>query len=200
YVYNRQVVGSSWERDENVYVPWLKKHPDVRAIIAPHEFDKVRLASLCRRLGTDRSMLLSEFVAICSRSSAEARSVAARIRYLIVDCFGLLSSLYRYADIAYVGGGFGAGIHNINEAAVYGVPVVFGPRHQKFNEARGLMDCGGGFSINSETQAAAVLDRLASDAGARRAAGKAAGDYIASHIGATPLIMKDIFNIDIEKN
>lgn len=140
-------------------------------------------------------MLLSEFRAVFDRNREEAAAVAARLRYLIVDCFGLLSSLYRFADIAYVGGGFGTGIHNINEAAVYGIPVVFGPRHQKFNEAAGLIECGGAYSVDSAQSLASVFDHLVSDTDARKASGRAADTYIRAHIGATPLIMKDIFNI-----
>lgn len=189
------VVGSSWERDEEVYIPWLQAHPQVRAIVAPHEFDERRLDVLRAQLGKDSTMLLSEFRAVFDRNREEAATVAARLRYLIVDCFGLLSSLYRFADIAYVGGGFGTGIHNINEAAVYGIPVVFGPRHQKFNEAAGLIECGGAYSVDSAQSLASVFDHLVSDTDARKASGRAADTYIRAHIGATPLIMKDIFNI-----
>lgn len=189
------VVGSSWERDEEVYIPWLKAHPEVRAVIAPHEFDARRLEVLRNQLGSDDTILLSEFKKIFETNRDEAAALAAKLRYIIVDCFGLLSSLYRFADIAYVGGGFGTGIHNINEAAVYGIPVVFGPKHQKFNEAAGLIECGGAFSVDSAATFDAVLTRLTSDADARHNAGHAADAYIRSHIGATPLIMKDIFNI-----
>ncbi len=192
------VFGSSWERDEDVYTPWLKAHPEVRAVIAPHEFDKDRLSAMRRRLGTERTMLFSDFRRLYEASPEGAAKVARGLSYLIIDCFGLLSSLYRYADTAYIGGGFGAGIHNINEAAVYGIPVVFGPRHQKFNEARDLIACGGGFCVNSAKSLANIFDTLTSDVNARTKAGKAAGDYISSHIGATAVIMKDIFNITLK--
>lgn len=189
------VVGSSWERDEEHYIPWLKAHPEVRAVIAPHEFDASRLALLREQLGPERTMLLSEFRAIVERDPEEAARTAAGLNYIIVDCFGLLSSLYRFADIAYVGGGFGTGIHNINEAAVYGIPVVFGPRHHKFNEAAGLIVCGGAFAVDSAASVASVLTRLSTNPEARAEAGRAADAYIRSHIGATPLIMKEIFDI-----
>ena len=165
------VAGSSWGRDEDVYFPWLTKCENVRAIIAPHEFDKERLAAMKHSLGEDKTMLLSEFRKVYESSPDEAARVASGLRYLIVDCFGLLSSLYRYADAAYVGGGFGAGLHNINEAAVYGIPVVYGPNNHKFIEARELQECGGGFDITDRSTA----------------------EYIASHIGATKKIMADIF-------
>lgn len=183
------VVGSSWERDENIYIPWLKANPDVRAIIAPHEFDGKRLEDLRRKLGTDRTLLLSELRA----AAAEGRRVSESARYVIIDGFGLLSSLYAYADTAYVGGGFGAGIHNINEAAVYGIPVLFGPRHGKFIEARDLIQCGGSFSIDSRNALATTLDTLRHDTDRRLKAGEAAHKYIASHIGASDIIMAALF-------
>lgn len=184
------VVGSSWEPDEDIYFPWFNSHPEVKAIIAPHEFDDARLARLMERVD-GRAVLLSQW----SERMARGGDVAdfADVRAVIVDCFGQLSSLYRLGDIAYVGGGFGKSIHNINEAAVYGIPVVFGPRHAKFKEATDLLRCGGAFSASDGTAMTAILDRLLSDPKARDAAGKAAGDYIASHIGATATIYDDLF-------
>ena len=186
------VFGSSWERDEDVYIPWLKDNPDAKAIIAPHEFDKNRLASMRRRLGSEQTILFSDFKQIYERSPREAAEVAHKLKYVIIDCFGLLSSLYSYADTAYVGGGFGAGIHNINEAATYGIPVLFGPRHAKFKEAADLIDCGGAFCIHSSEEFRTAIDPLL-DENTRKKAGKAAGDYIAANIGASDRIMADIF-------
>lgn len=191
------VFGSSWERDEDVYVTWLRRNPLCRAIIAPHEFDKDRLSAMRRRLGTDSTMLFSDFQRIYQASPEGARKVAATLKYLIIDCFGLLSSIYRYADAAYVGGGFGKSIHNINEAAVYGIPVVFGPRHKKFNEAAALIDCGGAFSVSSAKECASTLSRLSADSRFRKEAGEAAAAYIRSNLGATARIMSDIFDIRI---
>lgn len=187
------VFGSSWEKDEDVYIPALTERENVCAIIAPHEFDKDRLSAMRRRLGSDRTMLFSDFARLVKDSPKEAEKVAAGLRYLIVDCYGLLSSLYRYADTAYVGGGFGVGIHNINEAAVYGIPVIFGPNFAKFNEAIELTSLEGAFSINDTACFAAILDRVIGDKAFRTAAGKKAADYIASKVGATPIIMKSIF-------
>lgn len=167
------VAGSTWPPDEDVLVPWLKAHPDVKAIIAPHEFNERRLSDLKNRLG-DGAVLLSKM------KGDEARII-------IVDCFGLLSSLYRYGQIAYVGGGYGTGIHNINEAAVYGIPVVFGPRHQKFKEASDLISLGGAFD-NPE-----ALERLYVDETFRKKAGCIAGKYISDNIGASDRIYADLF-------
>lgn len=184
------VAGSSWEPDEDIYIPWLNKHPEVKAIIAPHEFDDARLARLTERID-GRSVSLSQW----SAHIASGGDVAdfADVRAVIVDCFGQLSSLYRLGDVAYIGGGFGKSIHNINEAAVYGIPVLFGPRHAKFKEATDLLDCGGAFSAPDAAGMTAALDRLLSDPAVREAAGKAAGDYIASHIGATAHIFDNLF-------
>ncbi len=187
------IAGSSWGSDEEVYFPWLASHPEVRAVIAPHEFDKERLASLRHNLGEERTMLLSDFRRIYEESPEKASEIARKLNYLIIDCFGLLSSLYRYADVAYVGGGFGAGLHNINEAAVYGIPVVFGPNNSKFIEARDLRECGGGFEVTDKLSADRTLTRLFSDESTRKTAGASAGNYISTHIGATKKILTELF-------
>lgn len=180
----RFIAGSSWQADEAVYADWLNARKEVKFIIAPHEFDAARLEQL-KALFPGRSvMLLSEWKQAGSPASVEG---------LIVDSFGHLSSLYRYADVAYIGGGFGAGIHNINEAAVYGIPVVFGPRHQKFREAAGLIECGGGASVSSVHDFDDVMDHYLSDPAALRKDGEAAGRYISENLGATARIYDSIF-------
>lgn len=176
------ICGSSWPADEECYIPWLKAHPDVRAVIAPHEFDSQRLACLRKKLGHGTA-LLSEL----------ADAPASDVRYLIVDCFGLLSSIYRYGNAAYVGGGFGAGIHNLNEAAVYNLPVIFGPNNKKFKEAAGLVECGGGFCISTSGECGHILTDLLQDHDKARKAGIKAGDYIRAHIGASDIIYNDLF-------
>lgn len=177
------VAGSSWQPDEDLYIPWLIGHPEVRAIIAPHEFDRARIDDLCRRL--PGAVRLSEIENPDQLDGSE--------RALIVDCFGLLSSLYRYGSAAWVGGGFGVSIHNINEAAVYGIPVAFGPKHEKFKEAADLLECGGAFCVTDRASATAALDRLVGDAAGRARAGKAAAAYIERSVGATDIIYKDLF-------
>lgn len=178
------VFGSSWEQDEELYVPWLKAHPEVKAIVAPHEFDAARLETL-RHIGAGKGVMLSELVA-----DAEGHKDA---QVLVVDCFGKLSSLYRYGQVAYVGGGFGDGIHNVNEAAVYGIPVLFGPKHKKFKEATDLIACGGGFSFESRVELEKLLDAMLHDAGKRKAAGEKAGKYIKRNLGATDKAFREIF-------
>lgn len=181
------IAGSSWPEDEGVYADWLKAHPEVKAVIAPHEFDDERLKMMIRLFGRDRTLLLSE-----ARDGGE--EISSR-QILIIDCFGLLSSAYSYADFVYVGGGFGAGLHNINEAAVYGVPVIYGPNHSKFIEAEEMKTLGGGLAVSSREGFKRVADRMLYDRKERETRGKWAADYIRSSRGATETIFKHIFNI-----
>lgn len=182
------IFGSSWEADETNYIPWLNARKDVKFIIAPHEFNEARIKSLCESIDGN-VITLSQW----EKHVAEKGGAPEGVRGVVVDCFGKLSSLYRYASVAYIGGGFGAGIHNINEAAVYGIPVVFGPNYQKFKEARDLIALGGAFSVNDTTSTGDIFDRLLNDTRYRAAAGETAGKYIADNIGATDRIYRDLF-------
>ncbi len=177
------IMGSSWQPDEDVVIPYFNAHPAMKLIIAPHEFDAERLEAMKRKI--TRPVQLYSHI-----SEAEAPQVDC----LIVDCFGILSSLYRYGNVAYVGGGFGVGIHNINEAAVYGIPVVFGPNYGKFCEATDLITVGGAFTINNSADFAQVMNVLTSDVDALRRAGSIADNYIKTHIGATDRIYRDLFS------
>lgn len=180
------IVGSSWAADEEMYASWVNEHKDVKVVIAPHQFDKTRLKTLLQQFYN--SMLLSEY----EKFAPEAPEIA-NVRCLIIDCFGLLSSIYRYGDIAYIGGGFGAGIHNINEAAVYGMPVIFGPKYHKFKEAHDLIALGGGFTINSREECEQVLTTLTTDADQLKLSSTTAGNYIKENLGATQHIYDDLF-------
>lgn len=182
------IFGSSWEADEANYIPWLNANPDVKFIIAPHEFDDARISTLCRSINGN-VMTLSQW----EKHIAENGKAPEGVRGFVVDCFGKLASLYRYASVAYIGGGHGAGIHNINEAAVYGIPVMFGPNYHKFKEARDLIALNGAICVNDAAETAATLDRLLSDEQFRITAGKIAGRYIADNIGATVRIYADLF-------
>lgn len=180
------IAGSSWQPDEECYIPYLNAHRSLHAIIAPHEFDENRLNLLQKQL-SGPSILFSE--------AEKAGAISPDIQTVIIDSFGKLSSLYRYGQAAIIGGGFGAGIHNINEAAVYGMPVIFGPRHQKFKEAADLIACGGGKEYGDSQQLADILDTFFTPAPspALIAAGKSAAAYIQANIGATDLIYNQIF-------
>ncbi|MBD5206633.1 MAG: 3-deoxy-D-manno-octulosonic acid transferase [Bacteroidales bacterium] len=182
------MAGSSWEADEDIYIPWFNEHSDVKLVIAPHEFDSHRLEKLRQRF-RNGVVLLSEI-----KNGKTSTKGVREAQVLIIDCFGLLSSAYAYCDVAYVGGGFGAGLHNINEAAVYDIPVIYGPNNKKFIEAREMAECGGGVPIASASDfetAANLL--LGEDDKERRLKGDAAGKYIRSKLGATQKIYDFIF-------
>ena len=177
------VMGSSWQPDEDIVIPYFNSHPEMKLIIAPHEFDENRLNAMMARIKRP----------VARYTKLDQADDPSQLDCIIIDCFGILSSLYRYGSIAYVGGGFGSGIHNVPEAAVYGIPVIFGPRHEKFREAVELNACGGGFAISNAQQCHAVLDTLLSDPNALKLAGDASSHYIASHTGATQRIYSDLF-------
>ena len=179
------IVGSSWGADEEVYADWVNVH-DVKVIIAPHQFDKNRLQAMLQRF--ENAMLLSEY----EKYADDAEEIKG-VKCLIIDCFGLLSSIYRYGDIAYIGGGFGAGIHNINEAAVYDMPVVFGPKYHKFKEAVDLISYGGAFVVGNKEDCEQILSLLIEEVSALDNASKIAGNYIKDNLGATQRIYNDLF-------
>lgn len=172
------IAGSSWPLDEDVYIPWFNRHPEVKLIIAPHEFDEERIKVLSSRLSNGAARL-STFTGDNTP------------QVLIVDCFGKLAAMYRYCDVAIVGGGFGTGIHNINEAAVYRLPVIFGPHYHKFKEAVDMVKLGGAFSIDSREAFEQVMDSMLDEATRQRAA-NIAGDYVQSQLGATDMIAADL--------
>lgn len=177
------MAGSSWEADEGKYAEWFLSHPDVKLVIAPHEFDDQRLKAL-KELFQGRAVLMSEV--------KDDAALASGAQVMVMDCFGLLSSAYAYCDVAYVGGGFGAGLHNINEAAVYDVPVVYGPNNAKFIEAREMAEAGGGFPVKSQQELEKALDNLCNLPDRRKKAGRDAGEYIRSKLGATDRIFNKI--------
>lgn len=176
------VAGSSWQNDEELLLPYFDNHPEIRLVLVPHEFDETRIREI-------RSKLKRPSVAY---SQADEASID-QAECLIVDCFGLLSSIYRYGDIAYVGGGFGSGIHNILEAAVYGIPVLFGPNHKKFKEASDLIACRGGYSIDNNRNFEEKLNDLIAYPALREESGKSASDYVSANLGATEKIFREIF-------
>lgn len=175
------VAGSSWPQDEEIFVKYFNAHPDMKLIIAPHEIHKEHIASIQNLLKRTSVML----------SQATEESIA-KADCIIVDSFGLLSSIYRYGDIAYIGGGFGSGIHNTLEAAVYGVPVIIGPKYQKFKEARDLIACGGAFSVTDAAGFDALMNTFRNDEDFLATAGKASGTYVMSNKGATEVIAAEL--------
>lgn len=175
------VAGSSWPEDEAILIPYFHQHPEMKLIIAPHEIHREHLLHI-------ESMLKRPSVRL---SEAHEEDLATK-DCLIIDSFGLLSSIYRYGQIAYVGGGFGAGIHNTLEAAVYGIPVLFGPRYHKFKEAKDLIAVGGGFSVADAGAFRDKMDEWLTYREVLEAAGEAAGRFVKQHAGATDQILKAI--------
>ncbi len=178
------IAGSSWPKDEEILIEYFNRHPELKLMIAPHEIHEEHLQSIEKLL--TRPAL---------RYSQATPETIAQSDCLIIDCFGLLSSIYRYGTIAYVGGGFGVGIHNIAEAAVYGIPVIFGPNYDRFKEAHELIACHGGFAIHNNDEFVALADRLLTHPDQLKEAGYSAGNYIASNSGATKLILKDLLKL-----
>lgn len=176
------VAGSTWIGDEQLLCRYANEH-DIKMIIAPHETTEAnvgRVEGYCNGK-----------VAKYTDAQTDA-SIVDNAQVLIINCIGLLSSLYRYGQVAYIGGGFGKGIHNTLEAATYGVSVVFGPKYQKFREACQLIERGAGTSISEYSQLESVLDKYFADAEKCKADGKIASDYVNETRGGTKLIMNEL--------
>ncbi len=181
------VAGSVWEADMEVLIPALNKiGRSLKAIIAPHEIKSEQIESW-------RKQLAGEAVRY---SELKAGMDTAGFDYLIIDNIGMLSSLYRYGELAYIGGSFGAGLHNILEAATFGLPVIFGNKgYQRFQEAQDLVKLGGAFAIAGSTDISALLDKMLQNEAYRTHAGSISKDYVASGTGATAIIMDQVKEI-----
>ena len=176
------VAGSSWPKDEDILLEHFNQHPEMKLIIAPHEIHEEHIQGIIAKLKRPY-MRYTQLV------ESKVRSIDC----LIIDAIGFLSSIYRYGNVAYIGGGFGVGIHNTLEAAVYGMPVIFGPNHTAFREALGLLDAKGGFTISNAAEYAAIMQTFMTDANALAEAGRRAGEYVQAESGATDTIFKAVF-------
>ena len=179
------VAGSSWPPDEDIFIRYFNEHRDWKLIIAPHVIGEDHLQQILTKLGDRKVMRYTHG----ANESHGAHESYGDYEVLIIDCFGLLSSIYHYGDVAYIGGGFGVGIHNTVEAAVWGVPVIFGPENQKFQEAQELKACGGGMEISCYDDFARLMERFAQDADYLQQSGRAAGDYVKGKAGAAAKIL-----------
>ena len=177
------VGGSTWEKDEEILIPYFNAHPEIKLILAPHEFNKERLEEIKKK--SKRPVKLYSEIQKDGIENAE---------FIIVDCFGLLSSIYRFGNYAYVGGGFGKSIHNILEAVVYGIPVLFGPKHQKSKEASDLIRLQGGFCVHNATEFETRMNDFISYSELADTYGKSAGDYVVNNLGATHKIYEKVFS------
>jgi 3-deoxy-D-manno-octulosonic-acid transferase len=164
------IAGSSWPADEDIFINYFNSHPNLKLIIAPHEIDESHLTEIEKKLSRPSQ-----------RYSGLTDTDTVNADCMIIDCFGLLASVYRYADIGYIGGGFGDGIHNLPEAAVYGIPVIFGPNFIKFREAHDLIATGGGFTIKNRDEFNKLMESFINEPELREKAGKEAKNYIFSN-------------------
>lgn len=176
------VAGSSWPPDENIFIPFFNEHKDWRLLIAPHVIAEEHLKLIL-------SLIKGKKVVRYTQTTPEE---AAEADVLIIDCFGLLSSMYNYGDVAYIGGGFGVGIHNTLEAAVWNMPVIFGPNNKKFQEAQGLLKSGGGFEINTYEDFSGLMSSLMNDETFLKQAGDKAGVFVAHLAGATDKVLASV--------
>ena len=176
------VAGSSWPEDEELFInAWLPFSDQLKLIIAPHEVHSERIEKLAASHGYK-----------CIKYSEIDKSVPSEANILIIDSIGILSSIYQYADIVYIGGGFGKGIHNILEAATFGSPIFFGPNYLKFQEAVELIVAGGAFSVTTSAGLESHIKNYLENPEKQNETAKICRDYVASHIGATAIVMAKI--------
>lgn len=186
------IAGSSWQPDEQIFIPYFSNHRDWKLIIAPHKITGHHLSELSLWLADRKVVFYSEVTTEDGQQSVDD-SVLRDAEVLIVDCFGKLSSIYRYGNLALIGGGFGVGIHNVPEAAVYGIPTLFGPNNRKFQEAQALLECGGSFEFTDADSFKSLIDGFISQPDSMTAAGQAASQYIYGNAGAVDKCYKAIF-------
>ena len=181
------VAGSSWPPDEEIFIKYFNEHKDWKLIIAPHVIGEDHLQQIEKLLEGRKVLRYIDAEKMVNGQS----SMVNDYQVLIINCFGLLSSIYHYGDVAYVGGGFGVGIHNLLEAAVWDVPVFFGPNNQKFQEAQGLKKSGG-FEIHDYEDFAQMMDRFAAEPAFLKEQGAKAGHFVKGQAGATQKVLNAV--------
>jgi len=174
------IAGSTWPEDEVLLAALVTDHPDWKFIFAPHEISEEKINKLISLLPANSTIRYSQLTIDHSQQT------------LIIDNIGMLSSLYQYGHMAYIGGGFGAGIHNTLEAAAFGLPVIFGPNYERFKEARDLIALRVGFTISDENELKKIAIYLTGDEHRYQAITQKVKAYVREHIGATEMIMKAI--------
>ncbi len=178
------IFGSSWEQEHQFANQLAQQYPELKIIIAPHEVEAQKMRAL-KNTFENKAILWSE---------VQGKTIETQQHVLIIDQIGLLSKIYRYSKIAVIGGGFGSGIHNTLEAAVYGIPVVFGPKHQKFQEALDLIQCNAAFSMSNYKEFEEITLQLLKDKRFYENSASAANTYVHEHAGATKAILHFISN------
>lgn len=177
------IAGSTWKPDEEILASYINNSTDIKFIVAPHEVSTGNINNLHKLLKKP---------AISHSEGTDANVTDKDV--LIIDSIGILSSLYQYGNLAYIGGGFGVGIHNILEAATFGMPIVFGPNYTRFKEATDLCDLGGAFSITNEIQLKDHFDSLLSQPKHLNQVSAITKKYVAGNVGSSDLIIKKVFN------
>ncbi|MEQ8908492.1 MAG: glycosyltransferase N-terminal domain-containing protein [Vicingaceae bacterium] len=175
------IFGSAWEKEMSFAKSLLKENTGVKIILAPHEVEEEKILKI-----------QTHFKSSIRYTQAKEGDKLSNYQVLIIDSIGMLSKLYRFGDIAIIGGGFGKGIHNTLEAAVYGIPVVFGPNYQRFQEAKDLLKCGGGYCVQNTSEFKAQIDKLLSNPEQLKKASAQAKKYVQERTGATKLILDQV--------
>ncbi len=183
------VAGSTWPEDEIFLIPAISEKllEDWKLIIAPHELGEDHLCSIEKEI--EKAGIEKRFIL---RFSNSANGNLGESKVLIIDNIGMLSSLYQYGSVAYIGGGFGKSIHNTLEAAVYGIPVIFGPQFEKFDEAKRLIISGGGYGVKDKGELNKTMKLLLSNKSDREIAGANARKFVLENTGATKIILDKI--------
>lgn len=178
------ICGSTWEKDEIMISRSLSNFPKLKIVLVPHEVNLGHISKI--------EQMFSPYKTVRYSSCTSANESLVDAQVLIVDCVGLLSSLYKYGQIAYIGGGFGVGIHNILEAATYGRSVLFGPNYSRFQEACDLIDLGGAFCCKNTKQFTKILSSLLEDPSKCEKAAQISKEYVSEHLGATDRVISNI--------
>ena len=176
------VAGSSWQPDEDIFLKYFNDKRDWKLIIAPHVIGEDHLKQILNHVEGRKGVRYTE---------ANVDNVADA-EILIIDCFGLLSSIYNYGTVSYVGGGFGVGIHNVLEAAVWDIPVIFGPNNKHFQEAQGLMKANGGFEITDYESFCEFMSKFENGDEFLKNSGESAGKFVMSLSGASKKVISYI--------
>lgn len=179
------VAGSSWAPDEELLIDFLKQDQTTKIIFAPHEVKESNIKRLLDQLPAGAIRY----------SQAEGKNLE-QAQVLVVDTIGILSSIYHYATVAYIGGGFGVGIHNTLEAAIYNIPVLFGPNYLKFQEAVNLQKVGAAFPITNSEELTGILNQLLNDDQKRVEVAQKCREFMLLNLGATQQVLEKVFNSD----
>lgn len=181
------VCGSTWPPDEEILLELMRARPEMKFIVAPHELDSARIDSLIARSGR-KGVRYTHLTA----SDDGSTEILREATLLVIDTIGILSGVYRYGRLAYIGGGFGRGIHNTLEAATWGMPVLFGPNYGSFAEAVELIEVGAAAPVRDADELRRTVEAWTADPAVLAFKGAAAESYVRSRTGATRIILASV--------